>query len=190
MRLARVEKLAQAPCTGLLNLRGLLPSCRLSVMACHTYCQHAQPCPPPPATVNLTLNQTLPMRACRLDGAYSPARYWNYLRRQLYVMDTYACAAGRRTNHTMLALHACLSWAFVAPAVLAALQGFVAAAWLLQVSTMYQSRTAPCGCRTHSALHACLFWALVARAMRVALYESPSSWRFALAPLPSLSEHA
>ena len=71
---------------------------------------------------------------CRLDGAYTPARYWNYLCRQLYVMDTYACAAARRTNHAMLMLHACLSWAFVAPAVLAALQGFVAAAWLLQVS--------------------------------------------------------
>ncbi|KAK9841846.1 hypothetical protein WJX81_007075 [Elliptochloris bilobata] len=69
-----------------------------------------------------------------LDGTYSPTRYWNYLRRQLYVMDTYACAAARRTNHAMLALHACLSWAFVAPAVLAALQSFVAAGWLLQGS--------------------------------------------------------
>ena len=109
------------------------------------------------------------MRACRLDGAYSPARYWNYLRRQLYVMDTYACAAGRRTNHTMLALHACLSWAFVAPAVLAALQGFVAAAWLLQVSLSDHIRAAICGYHTHSALHACLFWALVARAVQTAL---------------------
>ena len=86
---------------------------------------------------------------CRLDGAYSPARYWNYLRRQLYVMDTYACAAGRRTNHTMLMLHACLSWAFVAPAVLAALQGFVAAAWLLQVSLSYHFRRATCDSQSH-----------------------------------------
>jgi hypothetical protein len=43
------------------------------------------------------------------------ATYWNYLRRQLFVMDTYASAHNRRVNHTMLALHAYLSWAVVMP---------------------------------------------------------------------------
>jgi hypothetical protein len=70
----------------------------------------------------------------RLDRAYTLGRYWNYLRRQLYVMDTYACAAAARTNHTMLALHSYLSWAFVAPALLAGLRGAAQAAALLQVS--------------------------------------------------------
>ena len=78
----------------------------------------------------------------RLDGAYTLGRYWNYLRRQLYVMDTYACAAAARTNHTMLALHSYLSWAFVAPALLAGLRGATQAAALLQVSQLV-SATSP-----------------------------------------------
>lgn len=41
--------------------------------------------------------------------------YWNYLWRQLFVMDTYASAHNRRVNHTMLALHCYLSWAIVLP---------------------------------------------------------------------------
>lgn len=41
--------------------------------------------------------------------------YWNYLRRQLFVMDTYASAHNQRVNHTMLALHCYLSWAIVIP---------------------------------------------------------------------------
>ena len=72
----------------------------------------------------------------RLDSTYTLERYWNYLRRQLYVMDTYACAAAQRTNHAMLALHSYLSWAFVAPAMLALLQSFVLTAWLLQVRNL------------------------------------------------------
>ena len=43
--------------------------------------------------------------------------YWNYLRRQLYVMDTWAGAHNRRLNHGMLALHCWLSWALVFPAL-------------------------------------------------------------------------
>lgn len=43
--------------------------------------------------------------------------YWNYLRRQLYVMDTWAGTHNRRLNHGMLALHCWLSWALVGPAL-------------------------------------------------------------------------
>lgn len=35
---------------------------------------------------------------CRLDGAYSPRRWWNYLRRQLYVMDTYSNPHNRQAR--------------------------------------------------------------------------------------------
>ena len=53
---------------------------------------------------------------CPVQVADPPfATYWNYLRRQLFVMDTYASAHNRRVNHTMLTLHAYLSWAVVLP---------------------------------------------------------------------------
>ena len=54
--------------------------------------------------------------ACRLDPRFSWRRYWNYLRRQLFVMDTWAGATNRRINHTMMAAHSYLSWAFTVPA--------------------------------------------------------------------------
>lgn len=43
------------------------------------------------------------------------SQYWNYLHRQLYVMDTYCNDANKRLNHTMMALHPYLSLAFVIP---------------------------------------------------------------------------
>jgi hypothetical protein len=52
-----------------------------------------------------------------LDAHYSPRRYWNYLRRQLVVLDTYSSDHNRRTNHVMAVLHCYFSWAFVVPVV-------------------------------------------------------------------------
>ncbi|BDA40970.1 hypothetical protein COCOBI_01-6250 [Coccomyxa sp. Obi] len=57
-----------------------------------------------------------------LERECSPGRFWNYLRRQLYVMDTYANSHNEHLNHAMLALHCYLSWAFVAPAAISSLQ--------------------------------------------------------------------
>lgn len=54
--------------------------------------------------------------ACRLDPCFSWRRYWNYLRRQLFVMDTWAGDTNRRINHTMMVAHSYLSWAFTVPA--------------------------------------------------------------------------
>ena len=48
-------------------------------------------------------------------ASVSLERYWNYLRRQLYVMDTYVTPRNRLVNHSMLGLHTYLSWAFVLP---------------------------------------------------------------------------
>lgn len=58
------------------------------------------------------------MKDCagRLDTEYSWAQYWNYLRRQVYVMDTYSSPLNRRVNHTMMFLHSYLSLAFTVPA--------------------------------------------------------------------------
>lgn len=54
--------------------------------------------------------------ACRLEAHYSWRQYWNYLRRQLYVMDTYATRSNKRINHSLMVIHAYLSWAIVLPA--------------------------------------------------------------------------
>lgn len=51
----------------------------------------------------------------RVDGDYTLRRWWNYLRRQLYVLDTYSNDHNRRTNY-LLALIFVYSWlAFVLP---------------------------------------------------------------------------
>lgn len=52
-----------------------------------------------------------------LEGSYSLRRYWNYLRRQLFVLDTYTSPHNRRTNHALAALHCYGSWGFVLPVV-------------------------------------------------------------------------
>lgn len=54
--------------------------------------------------------------ACRLQAHYCWSEYWNYLRRQLYVMDTYATSSNKRTNHTLMIIHSYLSWAIIMPA--------------------------------------------------------------------------
>ena len=68
----------------------------------------------------------------RLDKDCSPGKFWNYLRRQLCVMDTYASDYNRRLNHGMLALHCYLSWALVVPATITGWQlARCWAAWLV-----------------------------------------------------------
>jgi hypothetical protein len=57
-----------------------------------------------------------PLHSRRIDGAYPLRRWWNYLRRQLYVMDTYSNAHNRRTNHTLALFHSYASWGVVLPA--------------------------------------------------------------------------
>ena len=54
----------------------------------------------------------------RMDGKFTWRQYWNYLRRQLYVMDTYCNAANRKLNHTMMVVHPLLSLAFVLPSTI------------------------------------------------------------------------
>ncbi|GMH45669.1 hypothetical protein BSKO_13632 [Bryopsis sp. KO-2023] len=48
----------------------------------------------------------------RLESTPSWNNYWNYLRRQLYVCDTYASIRNKRINHTMVAVHVVSSIAF------------------------------------------------------------------------------
>lgn len=55
-----------------------------------------------------------------LEGGHPPRLWWNYLRRQLCVLDTYSSPHNRRTNHTMAALHCYASWGFALPAGAAA----------------------------------------------------------------------
>ena len=64
--------------------------------------------------------------SCRLDTSCGAQQFWNYLRRQLYVMDTYCNAHNKHLNHTMLALHSYLSWAFIIPVILTGIELFAA----------------------------------------------------------------
>lgn len=52
-----------------------------------------------------------------LDSDFTLRRYWNYLRRQLFVLDTYSSSHNRRTNHSLALLHCYGSWSFVLPCV-------------------------------------------------------------------------
>ena len=72
----------------------------------------------------------------RLDKDCSLGKFWNYLRRQLCVMDTYASEFNRRLNHGMLALHCYLSWALVAPAAITAWQ--LARCWAVWLAVSFQ----------------------------------------------------
>ncbi|KAK9864087.1 hypothetical protein WJX84_002864 [Apatococcus fuscideae] len=65
-----------------------------------------------------------------LQGPTTIGQWWNYLRRQLYVLDTYASDKNRRTNHTMMLLHSWLSWGLVLPMTTVMLRSLL---WLVQV---------------------------------------------------------
>lgn len=64
---------------------------------------------------------------CRLEKECSVGKFWNYFRRQLYVMDTYTNKHNKHLNHTMLALHSYLSLVFVTSAMVSTAQ---LAAWI------------------------------------------------------------
>jgi hypothetical protein len=49
-------------------------------------------------------------------------RYWNYLRRQLYVLDTYHSRHNKALNHSMMLLHSYGSAMFTAAALVTSLQ--------------------------------------------------------------------
>ena len=52
---------------------------------------------------------------CRLEQRYSWRQYWNYLRRQLFVLDTYATPHNRALNLVMAAVHVWASASAAAP---------------------------------------------------------------------------
>ncbi|KAK9803983.1 hypothetical protein WJX72_010372 [[Myrmecia] bisecta] len=114
-----------------------------------------------------------------LEGECGLRRYWNYLRRQLYVMDTYASPLNRRINHSMMVVHAYLSWAFVLPATTAGLRICL---WVLETLLlpsqqvwdgpgtslhwlrMFGVGKCPLSSASHLAFLAC--WALAALSLR------------------------
>jgi hypothetical protein len=88
----------------------------------------------------------LPPARPRLEHGYSARQYWNYMRRQLYVLDTYSNAHNRRLNHLMmlvqcwagLALAAALLMAVGAAGALlcswaAAMAGWAGGSWAVEV---------------------------------------------------------
>jgi hypothetical protein len=55
----------------------------------------------------------------RLERGYSARQYWNYLRRQLYVLDTYSNAHNRRLNRLMVLAQCWVGLALAAALLLA-----------------------------------------------------------------------
>eukprot|EP01023_Acetabularia_acetabulum_P004251 TRINITY_DN11773_c0_g4_i1.p1 TRINITY_DN11773_c0_g4~~TRINITY_DN11773_c0_g4_i1.p1 ORF type:complete len:520 (-),score=50.65 TRINITY_DN11773_c0_g4_i1:86-1645(-) len=60
----------------------------------------------------------------RLGSSVTWRQFWNYLRRQLYVLDTYADDHNRTVNYTMMTAMFYLSWAFAIPIIITAYQIF------------------------------------------------------------------
>ena len=60
---------------------------------------------------------------CRLEQRYSWRQYWNYLRRQLFVLDTYATPHNRALNLVMASVHVWASSAAAAPVLAGACAG-------------------------------------------------------------------
>ncbi len=56
--------------------------------------------------------------ACRLEQQHSWGQYWNYLRRQLFVLDTYSNHYNRTLNWGMMAFHSWASAAFALPVIM------------------------------------------------------------------------
>lgn len=52
-------------------------------------------------------------------------KYWNYLRRQLYVLDTYSSTSNRITNYSLAALHCYGSWGYCIPLYLVAAHALI-----------------------------------------------------------------
>lgn len=46
-------------------------------------------------------------------------RYWNYLRKQTFVMESYVTKVNWMMNRALFASHCYLSWGFVAPYIMA-----------------------------------------------------------------------
>ena len=86
-------------------------------------------------------------------------QWWNYLRRQLFVMDTYSSPANARLNHAMLALHAYLSSALLAAFLLGA--GFGFSVWGLGLRVEgrgFRVIETPHGCRALPPQAGCVGW--------------------------------
>ncbi|WIA23726.1 hypothetical protein OEZ85_000411 [Tetradesmus obliquus] len=58
----------------------------------------------------------------QLPATYTAKQYWNYLRRQLYVLDTYATPRNKTLNHGMMLAHSYGSAVFTAAAAATSLQ--------------------------------------------------------------------
>eukprot|EP00877_Chromochloris_zofingiensis_P011213 jgi/Chrzof1/6345/Cz18g05040.t1 len=77
----------------------------------------------------------------RLPPRYNLRQYWNYLRRQLFVLDTYHNEHNRRLNLTLMIMHAWMSGAFAFSCLAAAGQLQLAAAQLLSGSVQLLRRS-------------------------------------------------
>ena len=87
-------------------------------------------------TVGCPADAIFPQRMC---GRQSTWQWWNYLRRQLFVMDTYATPHNRAVNHGMLLALSYLS-AAVTSAMAFAAAHLATAAWMACVQSVQNER--------------------------------------------------
>ncbi|KAF6250938.1 hypothetical protein COO60DRAFT_709067 [Scenedesmus sp. NREL 46B-D3] len=69
--------------------------------------------------IGMPASATFPQQ---LPPTYTPKQYWNYLRRQLYVLDTYHSRHNRALNHSMMLAHSYASAVFTAAVLTSSLQ--------------------------------------------------------------------
>jgi hypothetical protein len=75
-----------------------------------------------------------------LQARYSVSQYWNYLRRQLFVLDTYQGPHDRRLNHILMVVHAACSGALAGSCTAAAGYLVGGAVWVLLGCGLLQCR--------------------------------------------------
>lgn len=71
---------------------------------------------------NLIFSQNWPFRFKRISVLktfyFYLYRYWNYLRKQTFVLESYISEVNRKMNRGLFSFHCYASWGFVAPFVM------------------------------------------------------------------------
>ncbi|KAJ4890949.1 Nucleotide-diphospho-sugar transferases superfamily protein [Raphanus sativus] len=124
-----------------------------------------------------------------LASDLSFGRYWNYLRKQTFVLESYISNVNWIMNKVLFAVHCYLSWGFVAPYVMAVVH--ITSALRIYIKGYHQledTTTASCGMSLVIMLAICTFiellsmWNLTRREVTLCNLLSPEAPRLSLAP--------
>ncbi|XP_039139060.1 uncharacterized protein LOC120276398 [Dioscorea cayenensis subsp. rotundata] len=96
-----------------------------------------------------------------LASDLSFARYWNYLRKQTFVLESYISKVNWLMNRALFSVHCYLSWAFVLPYFMASLHFLAAIRAQFSNYLFGESNTLSCGLSLAGCLVVCTVIALV-----------------------------